>query len=453
MVIDFLTEVFEESRDQDAIIWKDNIYKYEWLLDRVSYWQGRIREEQVKPGTVVVLEADFSPNSIALFLALIETGCILVPLTSSVEVKRAEFILLAQGEVSFAIDGDDNVKVASLPNRADHQIYAGLRELGHPGLVVFSTGSTGQSKAAVHDLVNILKKFKLRRHCLRAITFLLYDHLGGVNTMLYQLSNGGCIVTVQERTPDSVLRSVERYQVELLPTSPTFINLILLSEAYKRYDLSSLKTVSYGTEPMPESTLKRFHQLLPDVRLLQTYGLTELGVLRSRSKSSDSLWVKVGGEGFETRVVDGLLQIKAESAMVGYLNAPNPFNEAGWFNTGDMVEVDGQYIRILGRESEIINVGGEKVAPAEVESVIQEMDNVAEATVYGENNPIVGNIVCARVSLVQAEDPKAFVRRLKAFCSERLPNYKVPVKAIVADSTQHFGRFKKVRLEPSQPAG
>ena len=291
----------------------------------------------------------------------------------------------------------------------------------------------------------ILEKFKVPRHSVRSITFLLYDHIGGVNTMLYNLSNAGCIITVQDRTPDEVLGAVEKYRIELLPTSPTFINLILLSEAYKRYDLRSLKTVTYGTEPMPESTLKRFHELFPETRLLQTYGLSEVGILRSKSKSSDSLWVKVGGEGFETRIVDGVLEIKAVSAMLGYLNAPSPFTEDGWFHTGDAVEVDGEYIKILGRKSEIINVGGEKVYPAEVESVIQEMENIADVTVHSEKNPITGNIVCAKVSLSQEEGRKELTARLKTFCKERLEAYKIPVKVKIVDEKQHGERFKKIR--------
>ena len=443
--IDLLTKVFGENRNRQAIVWNDNIYEYGWLLDRVRYWQTRLKSECVKPGTVVILEADFSPNSVSLFLALIEARCILVPLTSTVESNKPEFIDIAQGEISIAIDAEDDVRISALPNTANHDLYAQLRNSGHPGLVLFSSGSTGKSKAAIHDLVGILEKFKVPRHSLRAITFLLYDHIGGVNTMLYQLSNGGCLVTVQDRTPDGVLGAVQKYGVELLPTSPTFLNLILLSEAHNRYDLSSLKTVSYGTEPMPESTLTRFHGVLPNVRLLQTYGLTEVGILRSKSKSSDSLWVKIGGEGFETRVVDSILHIKAESAMLGYLNAPSPFTEDGWFNTEDLVEVDGDFIRIFGRQSEIINVGGEKVYPAEVESVIQEMDNVAEATVHGEKNPIVGNIVCATVTLTDDEERRAFLRRLATFCGEKLPAYKVPVKVEISDGMQHSDRFKMKR--------
>jgi long-chain acyl-CoA synthetase len=415
------------------------------VLDRVEYWKQEILANQIARGAVTIVEADFSPNSIALFLALVDHACILVPLTGSVESKKDEFVEIAQGEVAFVFDANDHVEIKKLPYSANHEFYQQLRIKEHPGLILFSSGSTGKSKAAVHDLSFILDKFKVPRHSLRSITFLLYDHIGGVNTMLYNLSNAGCIITVSNRTPDEVLHAVEKYRIELLPTSPTFINLILLSEAYKRYDLESLQTVTYGTEPMPESTLKRFHQLFPETRLLQTYGLSEVGILRSKSKSSDSLWVKVGGEGFETRIVDGILQIKAKSAMLGYLNAPSPFTEDGWFHTGDAVEVDGEYIKILGRKSEIINVGGEKVYPAEVESVIQEMDNIADVTVYGEKNPIIGNIVTAKISLSQDEPPKELSIRLKAFCRERLDAYKIPVKVKIVEKAQHSERFKKLR--------
>jgi acyl-CoA synthetase (AMP-forming)/AMP-acid ligase II len=264
--------------------------------------------------------------------------------------------------------------------------------------------------------------------------------------MLYTLSNAGCMVTVRERSPDAILAAIERHRVELLPTSPTFLNLVLLSEAYKRHDLSTLKTVTYGTEPMPQSTLERFHELFPAITLLQTYGLSEVGILRSKSKSSGSLWVKVGGEGFETRVVDGILHIKARSAMLGYLNAASPFTEDGWFNTDDAVEVDGEYIRILGRRSEMINVGGEKVYPAEVESVIQVMDNVAAVTVYGEPNPITGQIVCARVTPVRPEDAKALTARVKLSCRKYLQPFKVPVKVSIIDDRQYSDRFKKTRI-------
>lgn len=446
MFIDFLLKIFKDNQDKEAIIWKDKRYHYKWLLNRIKYWKEQIVTNNISPGTVTIIEADFSPNAIALFLALVDQRCVIVPLTTSVEANKSEFIEIAQGEISFFIDENDKVQINKLPYSADHDYHQQLRKDNHPGLILFSSGSTGKSKAAIHDLAGILEKFKVSRHSFRSITFLLYDHIGGVNTMFYSLSNAGCIITVQNRTPDEVLKAIEKYKIELLPTSPTFINLILLSEAYKIYDISSLKTVTYGTEPMPKSTLLRFHKLFPAIRMLQTYGLSEIGILRSKSKSSNSLWVKVGGEGFETKIVDGILQIKAKSAMLGYLNAPSPFTEDGWFNTGDSVKEDGEYIKILGRKSEIINVGGEKVYPAEVESVIQELEGVEEVTVYGVKNLITGNIVCAKIRISTNEDKKSFKLRLNKHCQQKLQKYKVPIKIRIDEERQYSNRFKKIRI-------
>ena len=445
MFIDFLNRRFVECANSEAVVWKSQSFTYGWLGDRVAHWQSYLSGQGVESGAVVALEADFSPNAVALFLALADAGCVLVPLTSAVSARRDEFIEIAEAELSISIDADDDVVLTRFSRDAGHKLYGHLREPGHPGLVIFSSGSTGKSKAAVHDVVPLLDKFRTQRHALRTISFLLYDHIGGINTMLYTLSNGGCLVTVQDRSPDAVLAAVEKHQVQLLPTSPTFLNLTLISEAWQRHDLSSLQTISYGTEPMPESTLKRFNELFPAIRLLQTYGLSEVGILRSKSKSSDSLWVRIGGDGFETRVVDGALQIKAQSAMLGYLNHPSPFTEDGWYETGDRVEVDGEWMRILGRESEIINVGGEKVYPAEVESILQELDEVSDAVVFGKPNPITGQMVCARVQPAGNVEKKPFVALLKGHCRARMQPYKVPVKVELIADAQHSERFKKIR--------
>tara|TARA_B110000495_G_C23034634_1_gene617453 strand:- start:2160 stop:3512 length:1353 start_codon:yes stop_codon:yes gene_type:complete len=447
MLIDFLLKEFEEKKNNDAIVWKNQTFTYSWLLERYKYWVDKIESQKINKGSIAIVEADFSPNSVSLLLALIGHGCVFVPITKSVASKKDEFIEIAQGEVLFVIDENDNVFISNLPYKSSHEMYKKLRQAEHPGLVLFSSGSTGKSKASLHDITGILEKFKVKRHALKTITFLLYDHIGGFNTLLYVLSNAGLIVTVNDRSPDGVLKAVQEHKVELLPTSPTFINLILLSEAYERYDISSLKTVTYGTEPMPENTLKRFNHLFKHIKLLQTYGLSEVGILRSKSKSSDSLWVKVGGEGFETRVIDGMLEIKARSAMIGYLNAPSPFTDDGWFKTGDAVEVDGEFIKILGRKSEIINVGGEKVYPQEIENIILEIDNVAEVTVYSEKNPITGNIVCANVCLISKEEKKEFIKRVKTYCLERLQKYKVPIKVSISYEGQYSDRFKKKRNE------
>jgi len=447
--IDFLIEVFEENRDQEALIWQDRSFQYSWLLQRISYWQNFLKEKWGDlSGKAVALEGDYSPDAVSLLLALIDAGAIIVPLSTYNATTRDDCLEISQAEFRISITEQPEVEIDSTGVSAKHELYDQLHSAKHPGLVLFSSGTSGKPKGAVHDFVRLLNKYKKRRHNLRTMAFLMFDHIGGVDTLFYSLSNGSCLIVATDRAPDSVCRTIENHRVEVLPVTPTFLNLLILSEAYKRHDLSSLKYITYGTEVMPQSTLARCTKIFPKVNFLQKFGTTETGTLRSKSRHDDSVWVRLGGEGFETRVVDGIFQIKAESAMLGYLNAPSPFTDDGWFVTGDEVEVDGEYIRFKGRKSEIINVGGEKVYPAEVENVIQQIDNVKDVTVYGEKNPLLGNIVCARVTLAEPEDSKAAIYRIKKICAQRLERFKAPVKVTISEESQHSYRFKKRREGP-----
>ncbi len=441
-----LFDQFCSYADREALVWRDRSFSYEWLLERVEQWRGWLDQHDVDAGNVVLAEADFCPDAVALFLALVRRGCILVPLCAPTEAQRERCARIAEAEVVLQQEEGGQFSCTRTGLLAEHPHFRELRNCGHAGLVLFSSGTTGEPKAAVHDFVPLLERLEGEGKAFRAISFLLYDHIGGINTMLYILAHGGCLVTVEKRDPDSVLAAVERHGVELLPTSPTFLNLILVSEADRRHDLSSLKRITYGTEPMPESTLRRLHDRLPHVRLQQTYGLSEVGIMSTRSRSSDSLWMSIGGDGYETRVVDGMLEIKSRSAMLGYLNAPSPFTEDGWFKTGDAVEVDGEYMRVLGRRSELINVGGEKVYPAEVEAVLEDMEWILEARVYGERNALTGQIVCADVVFAESAPPEKEARTaIRRHCASHLRRYQVPVRIRGVEAPLHSNRFKKRR--------
>ena len=282
---------------------------------------------------------------------------------------------------------------------------------------------------------------------LRCLVFLKLDHIGGLNTLFSILFSGGAAISVEDRTAESVCSTIEKYKVMLLPTTPTFLNMLLISGIYNQFDLSSLRIITYGTEPMPLSTLNGVRKVFSDVKLKQTYGLTELGILATKSKSSDTDWLKIGGEGVETRVENGILFIKTKTAMLGYLNAESPFTDDGYYNTGDQVEVDGDYFRILGRDSEIINVGGEKVYPAEVESVLLEMPNIKEALVSAKKNPVTGNIVFADVVLDKEESRGDLTKRLVAFCQSRLEGFKIPKLVKISYASFMGDRLKKSRAK------
>lgn len=439
--VEALLDAIEQRGDAPALWWRGQSITAADLAARVA---ARRRSAGTRAGAVVAVSGEWSPESVITLLALAADGAVAVPLTPATGLLD-ELLLLGHVEHVIEIDRDDRITGRDLPVPAANALLARFRATGHAGLVVFTSGSTGTPKAILHDMERVLAKFDRPRAAYRTLLFLLFDHFGGINTVLSVLASGGVVVATDERTPTAVARVVERARVELLPVTPTFLGLLLASGLAERHDLSSVRLITYGTEVMPEPLLRRLRTAFPNARLQQTYGLSELGVLRSRSRDDDSLWVKVGGEGFETRVVDGLLHVRSAHGMVGYLNAESPFDGDGWMNTGDaVVEQDG-WMRILGRTSDLINVGGQKVFPAEVEEVLLSAPNVRDATVRGEPHPLLGAVVVAEVVLDHPEDEDLLRMRLRALCRERLARYKVPVRIVTVAAAAHSGRFKKLR--------
>jgi acyl-CoA synthetase (AMP-forming)/AMP-acid ligase II len=280
---------------------------------------------------------------------------------------------------------------------------------------------------------------------LRTLVFLLFDHIAGLDTLFYTLSSGGTLIIPERRDPDSVCSDIEKHRVEVLPTSPSFLNLLLLSHAYEKYDLSSLKIITYGSEPMSQVTLGRVSELFPKVRIIQKYGTSEFGSPHSKSRSSNDLWMRLDSDQFQVKVIDGILWMKAKTSMVGYLNAPSPFDEDGWTCTGDEVEVDDGWLKILGRQSDIINVGGEKVYPAEIEAVISQMDIVADVLVKGEPHPLLGQCVCAKVLPIQDSEPAILRKEVRRYCRQFLQPFKVPTKIEIVTQELTSARQKKIR--------
>lgn len=443
-MIQFFIDKMRDNPDNEAILSSKFSLTCGQLLGLMEKYNVWLHENNIPQGAVVSFDGDYSPESLALFLALVKNRNIMVPLSKDSKHHFVEFREIASTEYDISL-GDGEPLLIKTGRTADEEIYTILKDKNAPGLVLFSSGSTGKSKGIVQDLDKLMAKFETPRKALRMLIFLQLDHIGGVNSLLYSLANNGAVIVADDRTPESVCNAIQTYKGEVLPTSPTFLNLLILSKAYEQYDLSSLTLITYGTEPMQNSTLEALNRIFPNSTLQQTYGLSEVGILRSKSKSSGSLWMKVGGNEFTTKIVNGTLWVKSDSAMLGYLNAPNPFDEEGFLDTGDMVEEDGEWIRILGRKSEIINVGGSKVFPAEVESTLLEMENVEDVVVFGGNHPITGNIVCAKFKLAKPQDRRSFKADMLSFCKNKLQSYKIPSKVDVTEDNTYNERFKRMR--------
>lgn len=341
--------------------------------------------------------------------------------------------------VPIARKEDQEPHMSVLNDYRNHRLLDKLS--GRPGFVLFSSGTTGAPKAVLHDYQRFMSRFRKPGKAYRTIMFMFFDHIGGWDTYWYADKNGGLPIPIGERTPMNVCAAIQTHGAELLPTTPSFLNMILYTRMYERYDLSSLKVITYGAEPMPQSTLDACARVMPGVILKQTYATSELGRLGTKSEGNQSLWVKVGGEGYETQVRDGILWVRSETSMLGYLNAPQPFDADGWYCTGDQVEQRDGYLRFIGRDSEIINVGGEKVSPVEVESAILEVPGVLDVAVSGEPNALMGQVVTARV--VTAEGDKAALRReIVKHCMAKLGKYKTPMRVYWEESivTERFKR-------------
>jgi acyl-coenzyme A synthetase/AMP-(fatty) acid ligase len=442
--IDFVKSRLLASGDTLALGFRDRTVTGRELLDQIEESKRRLTDQGVESGTVVVLIGDFTLEAIGHLLALIEIGAIAVPLTRATLRNVEE--QLAEIEPEVIVDTEfSTVERRARPLSANEHFQT-LRQNGAAGLVLYTSGSTGRPKAVVHDFSRLLEKFHDVRPSLITLNFLLFDHWGGLNTLLHSLSSNSMLVLPDTRQPDDICSLIALYRIELLPATPSFLNMLLISGATERHDLSSLKVISFGAEPMPASTLDRLRSTFPTVDLRQTYGMIELGVLRAKSRSDGSLWVKLGGKGYDLRVNDGMLEIKAAATMLGYINHPSPITADGYFKTGDLVEVDGEYLKILGRKSDLINVGGQKVYPAEVETVLLEIEGVIDASVHGEAHVLTGKIVVARIVVVEGSDPGEMRRTIKRHCAERLQPYMIPTKISFETDQLQNHRLKRQRL-------
>ena len=446
----WLINRFSDYAKRPFLATVEKTYSYSDLSSAVASDFDSLRKQGIRAGEVVTLQADYSLQGISTLFALFKLKAVVAPIAcaSDEETRRKQIESRAKWNIDTK---NDERQCTSLPcELPPYSLVEKLSKRDHPGLILFSSGSTGKPKAMVHDLCHLLDPFsrkRPRKHCI--LIFLLFDHIGGLNTLFNGLASGAKIVVPQSRDATVVAEAIQKHKVNLLPASPTFLNLLLISGALLTYDLSSLRFVTYGTETMPESLLLRLKTALPNLALIQTFGTSETGISQTTSRSSGSTQMKIDDPNTEYKIVDHELWLRSKSQILGYLNhSMSRFTEDGWFKTGDLVEesTDG-FLTIIGRREDMINVGGEKVTPTEIESVLLELPEIVDCLVYGESNAITGQNVAAEIVARSTDDLKSLKRMIKRHCRQVLSPYKVPARIIFSEQTAVSDRFKKKRIK------
>ena len=393
-----------------------------------------INLERIPNGSVVALIGDFEPKTIKILINLIDKNIIIVPLTS--DTRSLHEYYFENANVSYVIEGEE-IKEIEVKNT--NPLLKKLKNENKPGLILFSTGTTGRPKAILHDFSIFLNRYQQKRKPLKTLNFLLFDHVGGINTLFHTIFNNGEIVIPRERTPSAIAEDIKEHEIELFPTSPSFLRMMLINNVFNRNLLGSLKLITYGTEKMDQPTLDRICKLV-DCDIRQTFGMSELGIFQVKTESRDSLWIKIGGENLETKVIDDVLFVKSPNKMLGYLNADSPFSEDGWYDTGDIVEVKDDWFKVVGRKSQIISVGGLKILPSEIEKVFLEYEAVKDVKILAKENPILGQHIEAIVEVI--EEYNFSKKELKNHLVNNLPEYAVPHR-IKIGKVSYNHRFKK----------
>jgi Acyl-CoA synthetases (AMP-forming)/AMP-acid ligases II len=261
---------------------------------------------------------------------------------------------------------------------------------------------------------------------------------------------GATSVILPRPDPAELLATIARERVTKLFCPPTVWISLLRHPDFDGTDLSSLRTGYYGASPMPVEVLREMQRRLPDVRLWNFYGQTEMAPLATILRPDEQV-ERAGSAGraalnVETRVVDdrgepvpagevGEIVHRSPQATPGYWRDEEKTAEAfsgGWFHSGDLgvLSEDG-YLTVVDRKKDMIKTGGENVASREVEEALYELDGVAEVAVFGIAHPYWIEAVTAVV--VPRAGAGLTAEAVLAHARTRLAGYKQPKYVVLAE--------------------
>jgi len=308
-----------------------------------------------------------------------------------------------------------------------------------PALLVFTSGTTGTPKAAVHTQANLLANMRIAAPAQgisaadRILTVLPLFHVGGLCIQtLPALSRGAEVILHPRFAPDATLDAIERQRPTLTLQVPATMKALVEHPRWPAADLSSLRAVWAGSSVIPDALVAAFHARgLP---VCNVYGSTEtgpfsiaLGPQQAMAKAGSCGWPAAGVEArlADVRGGEGEVLVRGPNVVSRYWPDQPACDEHGWFRTGDLArqDADGSFT-IVGRAKELVISGGENIHPAEVEASLATHDAVLECAAFGVPDPEWGEVVA--VAVVLRPGAAADEGGLKAHLAGRIARYKLP---------------------------
>ena len=303
------------------------------------------------------------------------------------------------------------------PRRVLLELPAVVRNL-RTRIGLFTSGSTGLPKKVVHGMGTLTRALRVSSRHAGDVWGFAYNpiHIAGVQVFLQAFANANPMVNLYRAGREEVLARITQHGITHLSATPTFYRILLPVEV----PLSTVTSVSIGGERVDAPLVEALKRAFPRARIKNLYASTEAGTILVAE--GDVFAIAPEHTGL-VRVIEGCLHLHA--SLLGGFGGNQPGRDE-WYDTGDVVEIverEPLCFRIIGRDREWINVGGEKVSPGEVEAVLRSHAGVKEARVYGVPSSVVGKIICADVVV---RDPKLTETDLRRFLADILASFKVP---------------------------